>query len=340
MLLVITAIWGYTFTVVKDAIEIYGVYGFLAVRFLIGTICLAPFALPRLLRQKAGKPSDTPIEPDIANSECKNNAVSRSKSLKIGLWIGVCLGFSYLFQTLGLDKTTASHSGLITGLAVLFGPLVALIIFRIRVAKSFWPAVAVAIVGLALLTGGEKDNGEGNSADPQAATGAAAENNGAKEVGSSGSTRHATLFGDGLSLLCALGFGIHIALLGRYAVRCDAIVLAFGQLVSATVFFWLIWLASGERLTMPTGDVWWAILLTGIVATAGGFFVQTYAQQHLSVVRTSVIIVMEPIFASIFGYLLHHDPFSKLNLVGAVLMIGAALFVELHHATTAAEDSC
>src|SRR3712207_744152 len=94
LLVGVTAVWGWTFVVVQDAISSYGVLGFLALRFALASVALAPL-LPKMTR----------------------------RTLLVGLGIGLVLGIGYLFQTLGLLHTTPTNSGLITGLFVVFAPL-------------------------------------------------------------------------------------------------------------------------------------------------------------------------------------------------------------------------
>ena len=85
-----------------------------------------------------------------------------------------------------------------------------------------------------------------------------------------------------------------------------------------------------RHLTKP--DLWFLIallLVTGILATAAGFFVQTYAQQRLPAVQAAVIIVTEPVFAAFFGYLLVGDRLTALQIFGASLMVGALVLSEV-----------
>jgi drug/metabolite transporter (DMT)-like permease len=125
---------------------------------------------------------------------------------------------------------------------------------------------------------------------------------------------------------CAAAFGLHIALLSRYAGEHDARALALGQMLSTTVLFALAW-PIFEPISWPTRDVWLALLLTGTVASALAFYIQTLVQQHLSAARTAVVLTTEPVFAALFGYWLAGDRLSPLQLVGAACIM-AALAIE------------
>ena len=125
LLLLVTAVWGATFVVVKAAATSYGVLNFLAVRFTIGSLAMALLAARRIDR----------------------------RTLVVGIPIGVLLAAAYLLQTFGLLYTTATNGGLITGLFVVFGPLANRLLFGVRAGRVFWIAAAASIVGLYLLTG-------------------------------------------------------------------------------------------------------------------------------------------------------------------------------------------
>ena len=120
LLVAVTAVWGWTFVVVQDAIAIYGVVPFLAARFVLAGAALAPIYATRLTR----------------------------RSLLVGGGIGVVLAAAYLFQTMGLLFTTPTNSGLITGLFVVFAPLADRLLFGASVSPQVVLAVALSLVGM------------------------------------------------------------------------------------------------------------------------------------------------------------------------------------------------
>jgi drug/metabolite transporter (DMT)-like permease len=273
LLFLVTAVWGWTFVVVKEAIGSYGVLGFLAVRFTIGAVALAPFAARRVDRQ----------------------------ALRVGMPIGLLLAAAYLLQTFGLRFTTATNGGLITGLFVILGPLANRLFFGVGAGRVFWAAAAVSVFGLFLLTGG------GGSA-PR--------------------------LGDYLTFGCAAGFGLHIALLDRFAKGQDALALTIVQVATAAATYWVVW-PFAEPATLaassvwPSGAVWRALLLMGVIATAAGYYIQVLAQQRISAVRTAIILSLEPAFATFFGCLLAHDRLGGVQIAGAILMISAVMMSEI-----------
>ncbi|MFN0156211.1 MAG: DMT family transporter [Gaiella sp.] len=138
LLVAVTAIWGYTFVPVQEAVGAYPLFAFLAVRFAISTAVLAPFA---------GRPLRT---------------LPRSGYLA-GLGAGVLLAAAYGLQTAGLELTTVASTGFITGLYVVLTPVIAFALFRTSVPAMLWVGVAMALGGLYLLNGAPGGSATGNA---------------------------------------------------------------------------------------------------------------------------------------------------------------------------------
>ena len=263
-LIVVTAVWGVTFVQVKDAVELYPLFAFLAVRFAIASIVLA------------------------------GPAASRLRSLGRSGWVagsalGLLLALGYGLQTAGLERTTVSSAGFITGLYVVFTPLLALLLFRTRVGGAVWIGVALAVVGLAMLSG----------------------------------VRAGAPLGDLLVLLGSAAYSVQIVLMERYAPRYDPIAFTQAELLAAFAGFAVIAAARGE-IEVPHGwTVWGALLVTGIFASALAFLVQTWAQQRTSATRTALAFALEPVWAGIFGFWLAGDRLGAVGWGGcAVIMAG------------------
>jgi len=273
LLLAVVAVWGWTFSLMKGPVETYGVVSFLAVRFALGAVAISLAAVRR----------------------------TTWRTLRVGAPIGLVLAAAYLAQTYGLRYTTATNTGLITGLFVVFAPLANRVLFGVRTRSALWGAIGISIVGLGLLARGGLNG---------------------------------VALGDILTLGAAALFGLHIALLDRHAKHHDAVVLAQGQLTVAAVVFLLVWPLTEPVVLPPPGwgvdAVWPALLVTGLVATAAAFLVQTYVQQRLRAVQTAMIIVTEPLFAALFGYLIHGDRLTGMQMLGAGLMVVALILAEVY----------
>lgn len=263
LLLAVTALWGWTFVVVKDAISAYPPLPFLWIRFGLALLAVGVF-----LRQP----------PD-------------GKTLRAGLAIGLVLAASYLLQTLGLQTTTPGNAGLITGVFVVFTPLIGFF-FGDLPARRTVLAAALALIGVVLLTGGPAGFG----------------------------------IGDALVLGCAVAFALHIVLLSRWAPDRPATPLAAAQMLACALVFTPAGLAG---LRPPSGMVWVAIVITGLFASGLAFFLQTWAQARLDATRAALVLSTEPAWALFFAVLLAGQRLGLLQALGAALVLTAILGHEL-----------
>ena len=274
-LILVTAVWGLTFVQVKDAVELYPLFAFLAVRFAIAAAALAPPAVGRVRTLGA---------PGVA----------------VGVVLGALLGAGFALQTAGLERTTVTSTGFLTGLYVLLTPLLAVALFRTRVGRQLWLAVAVAMVGLVLLGGAPGGSAAGNA----------------------------------LVLASTVAMALQIVLLERYANRFDAYALSFVEMLTMCVGFAAIALAH-EGIPVPRGEtVWAALLVTGLFASAFAFLVQVWAQRELTATRIAIIFSLETVFAGLFGYLLAGDRLDAAGLAGCALIFGGIVLAEPAAAAT------
>jgi drug/metabolite transporter (DMT)-like permease len=135
--------------------------------------------------------------------------------------------------------------------------------------------------------------------------------------------------GDLLTIVCALAFAAHIVTLGHFSENMSFEILSLSQLAAAAVLGW----AFTASLEPPRVDwrpaVIWAILITGVLATAAAFTIQAWAQQFTTSTRTALIYMLEPVFAWVTSYLLVGEGLSQRAAVGAALILGGVLLVEL-----------
>src|SRR5438876_528676 len=268
-LVLVTAVWGVTFVQVKDAVDIYPLFAFLAVRFAIATLTLAPVAARRV------------------------RSLDR-RGLAAGFALGGLLALGYALQTAGLARTTVSSTGFITGLCVVFTPVTALALFRYRIEPAAWLGVALATVGLAMLSG--------------------------IEAGSAG--------GDALVLGGALAYAFQLVLLERYAPDYDPVALTLAEMIAACVGFTAIAVALGDVSVPRRWTVWGALLVTGVFASALAFLIQAWAQRRTSATRTALAFAAEPVFAGLFGYLLAGDRLGALGWSGCGVILAGIVVSE------------
>ncbi len=260
----VTAVWGFTFVQVQNALALYPLFTFLAVRFAISAVVLAPFAWG----QARGMPRSGVIA---------------------GVGAGALLAAAYGFQTAGLELTTVSSTGFITGLYVVFTPFIALGLFGTRVPRVVWLGVACAVVGLLLLNGAPGGSALGNA----------------------------------LVLVSALAAALQIVAMERYAPRYDPRALAFLQMTTCFVGFTGISVALGE-IEVPRGwTVWSALLVTGVFAGALGYLIATWVQARTTAARAALLFTLEAPFAALFGVLLADEVLGWAGWLGCgVLMAG------------------
>ena len=269
-LVAVTAVWGSTFLIVQDVVEIMPVFAFLAWRFSLATLVLIAIR-PSALRG---------LTPAVRNQ---------------GIGLGVALGLGYIFQTIGLKSTSATVSGFITGMFVVFTPLISAVVLRARITPIAWLAVGLASVGLGLLS----LNGF--------------------SIG----------IGELLTLMCAFLFAVQIVGLGLWARADNVYALAVLQLGTAAVIALVASLPSGGPVAPPSKSVWVAVLFLALVATAAAFFIQTWAQSQLPATRAAIVLTMEPVFAGFTGVVVGGEPLTVRIVLGAGFILAAMYLVEL-----------
>jgi drug/metabolite transporter (DMT)-like permease len=215
---------------------------------------------------------------------------------RAGAVMGVFLTGGYIFQTLGLEETTASNTGFITGLFVVLTPVLGAVFLRQRLPAIAWAAAGVAVVGLWLLSGASDDF----------------------------NTR-----GDGLVLVCAFSLAAHILATAAAVKRYDVGALLAVQLGVVGLVSLSIGAVTGDLEPPEGATVWSALIVTSLIASALGFFVQTFAQQHAPPARTALILAAEPAFAGFFGWLLNDDRLTATGWLGAALIMTAIVAVEI-----------
>ncbi len=272
-LLLVALIWGSTFVMVKDAVTFVGPFTFIAVRFSMTALAMVLLFWRRL------------------------RAFGR-RELAAGALIGVFLFAGYAFQTAGLQYTTASKAGFITGLSVVMVPFTTWLWLRRAPGKSALAGVVLATAGLALLT---LPRGQVLTVNR----------------------------GDVLVLACAVSFALHITAVGAFAPRMDSLALATVQIASTAVISSVAALVL-EAPTWPMpAFVWGAAAFTGVLATGVAFGVQTTAQAFTTPTHTALIFATEPVFAALFGYLLAGEWLSGQAWLGCGLILAGMVVAEL-----------
>jgi drug/metabolite transporter (DMT)-like permease len=268
-LLTVAAAWGYAFVVMKDAIEKQSVNSFLFSRFavaVVAMIVLKPSVVQRFNREILTK----------------------------GAIAGLFLGSGYIFQTLGLKLAGAAITGFITGLYVVATPVIAAIFLRHKINKITWSCVALATVGLALLSLHGWNMG----------------------------------YGEFLVLISAIGFGAHIIALSQWSNGLDSYAMTVVQLATCALLTGII--AVGQGYEAPADMTGWlTVFYTAIACTAIAFMIQTWSQAHMTPTKVAVILTMEVVFAAIFAVIVGGESLTLQALFGGILVVIAMFAIVL-----------
>ena len=258
LLAVAAALFGMTFVAVKDALDVIPPLSFVGWRFLIGAAVLLALSFPK------GRP------------------VWRDGTIAGGI-----LFVGYAAQTVGLEQTTATNSGLITGLYVVFTPLLAATFARLRPAASTVLGASLSVLGLGMLTI---------------------------------SDTFTLSTGDLWTLACAVAFALHIVALARMAPRHDVVAFTSVQLLVTAVAA-LALSAVFEGAGWPPRSVWLTLAITALVVTCGAFLVQVWAQTIVGPSRTAIVLALEPLFAVATAAVILGERLSARGWAGALFMM-------------------
>ncbi len=277
-LLAVAAMWGISFVWMKDILDQQDVYSFLFSRFIVAALVMVvvnPKMIGRLNREIIAK----------------------------GSVIGAVLGLGYIFQTLGLDRTTPAITGFITGLYVVLTPLIAAFLLKEKLTTQAWFYIALATLGLAVLSVSGWSIGTGEF----------------------------------FVLISAILFAAHILLLSRWSKKFDAYALTFVQL-STCALVSLVPTTLNGFTSPPDSQVWGVILFTAVFATFFAFVIQTWAQARISATKVAVILTMEVVFAALFSVLLGAEPLTLRIVIGGSMVLIAMLMIVQPKVTPVAND--
>ena len=262
------AAWGSTFFLIKDLLPRIGVADLLAVRFAIGTVVLALVGFRHLWMDRT--------------------------TLVRGIGLGALYGVAQLLQTAGLGQTSASNSGFVTGLYEVITPLLAATVFRARIGRWTWVAVALATVGLGVLSVNGLTIGTGEL----------------------------------LTLASAAVYAGHILALSRWSTARTSISLAIVQMAVITLVCTVAAVPGGIALPASAPD-WGRVVYLAVVAGAPTIVLQTWAQALVEPTRAAVIMASEPVWAAAFAVTLGTESVTWRMLVGGLSIMTAMYLVEL-----------
>ncbi|OGR77345.1 MAG: hypothetical protein A2X32_04040 [Elusimicrobia bacterium GWC2_64_44] len=263
------AIWGSTFIVTKGALDAVDPVVMVAIRFIVSAGLLLPWVLKRR---------------------------DKTRHMKEGFYLSLFLATLYLTQTTGLLYTSASNSGFITGLFIIFIPVFMYFFRREKPTRLQGASALLALAGMWLLTGGVSGFN----------------------------------IGDALTLVAAAAYSAHLIVTDKYVkAEADTVLLAFHQFWMVAAVSFGIALLRGSSLAVATVNGWGVILFLAVFPTLTAFFIQMVAQKHSEPFKVGIIFTLEPVFAAIFAWTWGGEEFVGIKALGGLLIVSGMIIGEL-----------
>ena len=268
-----TLLWGTSFIITKNLTQDVPIFLYLGIRFSIAIVGFIPY----LIRVKR----------------------TNRRILVFGTLTGLIYYVAIVFQTLGIQTTTAGKAAFITGLSTIMVPFITWLGFRRVIKKRVWLAVIISISGMVFLL----LEGESN-----------------------------IIIGDFLVLLCAVIYAFFVVLNDKYVRIVDVYLYSAVQLIVISVlsFGGAFLFNETYDLTSVSLPFWLTFIYMGLVVTTGTFIFQNWSQQHQGPTQTAIIFTLEPVFAVIFAsFLIGDEAMTWLGWLGCALIFIAILITVL-----------
>ncbi len=271
-LIFIAFIWGSTFPIIKETLLFVNPLSFLFLRFLIASIIILPLIIRRINRYLA----------------------------IYGSIVGITLFFGYLTQTVGLEYTTPSMSGLITGLYVILTPILSIFFLKRKMVKTEIILATTAFLGVALM---------------------------------SLSSSSGELIGNILTLFCAISYALQIVLTEKYLKDGDALQFTFYQLLMVAILSLVFHpqvIFSFTKMEIPY--VMFSVLFNAVLGSALAIFVMSVAIKNTNSYISALILISEPLFAVLISTLVFRYPINVQTIVGgSLILVSMAIAIRIEN---------
>lgn len=206
--------------------------------------------------------------------------------------MGAALFLGFSLQIIGLQYTTPSKNAFLTATNVVIVPFIAFLICRKKIGFRGIAGAVLAIAGVGLL-----------SLDKDLSLG----------------------LGDGLTLICAVGFAFQIFLTSIFVKKYRASVLNFIQMCTAGILSVVFMAVSGQVHFQVTAKGWGSVLYLGIISTTICYLLQTACQKYVDETKAAIILSMESVFGTLFSVMILHERITLRMVLGCVIILTAVI---------------
>ena len=229
----------------------------------------------------------------------------RSGAIKAGVLMGVTLFMGFAFQIIGLQYTTPSKNAFLTALNVVIVPFIAFVILKKKIGANGIIGAVMSVLGVGLLS----LNGN-----------------------------FTVSLGDGLTLLCAVGFAFQIFFTSEFVKKYPASVLNMVQMFTAFVLSAISLMIFGENDFQVTTQGWLSALYLGVVSTTICYLLQTACQKYIDETKAAIILSMESVFGTIFSILILHEVVTVRMVIGCAVILAAVIISNMSETSEETED--
>lgn len=272
-LLIVAIIWGSGFVASAIALNSFAPTQILALRFTLA------FLISLLVFRKDIKEIKVP-------------------EIKKGGAIGVFLFLAFLFQTIGLQYTTASKNAFLTATNIVIVPFLSWVILRKKVSRNSFLGALVTLVGIGFLSG-------------------------------DGLTLGSINLGDALTLVCAIFFALQIFYTDFFVKDIKPGIIMIAQMGTAAMLSWVTVFFSSETTFYINGETILPILYLGIISTLLAYGIQTWSQKYVGSSESAVILSTEAFFGMMASVIILNEQITTPMIIGAALIFIGILIVEI-----------
>lgn len=276
ILLLAAAIWGGGFVAQSTAMKNIGPYWFVGLRFGIAAIAVLPFALLEARKMKS---------------------MPTGKELSSFGMVGLALFGGAITQQIGLVTTTVTNSSFLTGLYVIFVPVIAVILYRRFPHWIVWPGALMMLAGIFLLSGG---------------------------------TFSKLNTGDMFSIICAVFWAVQITLAGRFVTMSNRpLALSCAQFSVCSILCSMMAVVMEPFSLEAVFGAWREIVYVGLVSSGLAFVLQVIGQRYTTAPQAAIFLSSEALFGALFAAMLLGETLSGIGYIGCALIFVTILLVEL-----------